>query len=239
MINCLAVDDEPLALDVIENYIQRVPSINLLKKCNSAMEAYEFLQQNTVDLIFLDIQMPELNGIDFVKSLQVKPEIIFTTAFPNYALEGFNLDVVDYLLKPISFDRFLKAVNKASNVINAEENSVQASSVEMESDYIFVKADQKMVKIKYDDIFYVEGMKDYVKIFTSEKMIVTLQTMKNMEENLPSNLFKRVHRSYIISIDKIKSVMGNSVEIKDKYVPIGQSYKDGFFEIIKKHNLIK
>jgi len=237
--NCIVVDDEPLAIEVLENYIQRIPSLTLLKKCKSAIEAFEYLQDHKVDLIFLDIQMPELNGIDFVKSLQNKPEIIFTTAYQDYAIEGFNLDVVDYLLKPISFDRFLKAVNKASNVLQAEESNQAPASSDFENDYIFVKADQKMVKLKYDDIFYVEGMKDYVKIFTPEKMIVTLQTMKNMEANLGPRGFKRIHRSFIISIDKIKSVMGNSVEVKDKFIPIGQNYKEDFFEIVKKHNLIK
>ena len=247
-LNCIIVDDEPLAQDVLESHISKVPSLNLVGKCANAIEANEMLHDEDVDLIFLDIEMPEVTGLDFLKSLKNPPAVIFTTAYSEYALEGFNLDVIDYLLKPISFNRFMKAVNKALDQVALKENAKkpvpQVSSATDEQgveagDFIFVKSDKKILKVRFSDIYYIEGLKDYVMIYTDEGRIITLQTMKNLEERLPSNRFLRIHRSYIISINKLQSVVGNSVEIKDKLIPIGKNYKDAFFDLVQKYNLVK
>ena len=236
-VNCIAVDDEPLALDVIESHLNQIPSFNLLARCSSAIEANEFLNQNQVDLIFLDIQMPEMNGIDFLKTLSQKPKVIFTTAYPNYALEGYNLDVVDYLLKPISFDRFLQAINKVQRQLKTTNVGLnQAVPAKQES--IFVKADKKLIRIFLEDIYYLEGMKDYVKICAEKETIAALMTMKHIDEVLPDEKFVRVHKSYIINIAKIKSIVGNSIEINDKLVPIGKSYKEAFFKHLDGFNLV-
>jgi DNA-binding LytR/AlgR family response regulator len=221
----------------------------LVTRCKNALEAYDFLQRETVDLIFLDIHMPELTGIDFLKSLPSRPEVIFTTAYPNYALEGFNLDVLDYLLKPIAFDRFLKAVSKASKIVHLQEsdssnsNTTASSSSESTSDtsdnYFFVKSDQKMVKIRYHEILYIEGMKDYVQIHTTDQRIITHSTMKKMDESLPRKRFMRVHRSFIVAINKIESVDGNILEIgkgNDKQrISVGANYKDELVKLIQDH----
>ena len=239
-LNCIIVDDEPLAQDILETYIQKIPDLNLVQKCNNAVEALQLLKEQTFDLIFLDIQMPEITGLEFLKSLDKPPAVIFTTAYSEYAIDGFNLDAVDYLLKPISFDRFLKAVNKA--IANAAPNNTITTSSGTDAEgYVFVKTDKKMVKVRYRDIIYVEGLKDYVMIYTPDSRLVTLMTMKSLDEQLPSNYFKRIHKSYIISIDKIKAVVGNSVELENasKLIPIGNMYKDDFFKIIEEHNLVK
>jgi len=236
-VNCIAVDDEPLALDVIESHLKQIPSFNLLARCSSAIEANEFLNQNQVDLIFLDIEMPEMTGIDFLKTLSQKPKVIFTTAYPNYALEGYNLDVVDYLLKPISFDRFLQAINKVQRQLKPVQNDV-SNAVAAKQESIFVKADKKLIRIFLDDICYLEGMKDYVKICTENDMIAALMTMKHIDEVLPDDRFVRVHKSYIINLSKIKSIVGNSIEIDKKLVPIGKSYKEAFFEHLDGFNLV-
>ncbi len=234
---CLIVDDEPLAQDVLENHIEKVPDLELVKKCNNAFEALEVLHARHIDIIFLDIQMPGLTGLEFLKTLKDPPAVIFTTAFSEYAVEGFELDATDYLMKPVSFERFFKSVNKAIHYINLEEGENQEQ--EEDADYIFVKADKKIVKIQLNDILYIEGLKDYVMIYTPEQRIITLQTMKNLEDKLPAARFMRVHRSFIISLDKLKSVAGNFVEIKDKQIPLGKHYRDEFMKLIEKHNLIK
>jgi DNA-binding LytR/AlgR family response regulator len=235
---CLIVDDEPLAQDVLENYIQKIPELELVKKCSNAIEALALLRENEVQLVFLDIQMPEITGLEMLRSLKNPPAVIFTTAYSEYALQGFELDAIDYLMKPISFERFMKAVNKAIHYITLGTREDAAHGVE-EEEYIFVKADKKIVKIKLADILYIEGLKDYVMIYTPDARIITLQTMKNLEERLPSSKFLRVHRSFIISIDKLKSVVGNSVEIKDKLIPLGKNYRDEFMKLVEKHNFIK
>lgn len=240
MINVIIVDDEPLALDVLETFINQLPDINLLEKCENAFEANEALKKHDIDLLFLDIQMPQLTGIDFYKSLTNPPEVIFTTAYSNYAVEGFEMNAVDYLVKPISIDRFMKAVNKASEKINSKKGD-QSSSDSVEEDYIFVKADKKLVKVKYDDILYIEGLKDYVIIRMNNGRVITLQTMKSLEEKLPSKLFKRIHRSYILGLSKINAVVGNTVEIlengKMKQLPIGKNYRDDLLEIVNQNRL--
>ncbi len=228
--NCIIVDDEPLAQDVIERYINNINELTLLKKCSNALEAFEVLHTEPVDLMFLDISMPVISGIDFLRSLRKAPAVIITTAYPDYAVQGYELDVRDYLVKPISMERFMKAVNKVIERYTAPVAPAQKPTVRV--DYMFVKSDQKLIKIKFVDIEYIEGMKDYVKIFTRERMIVTLHTMKFFEANLPGNEFARIHKSYIINLDSIKSIAGNEVELQKQKLPIGSSYKENLLSRI-------
>lgn len=244
MINAIIVDDEPLALDVLETYIESMPDINLVKRCSNAMEANEALSTNDIDLMFLDIQMPQLTGIEFLKTLSKPPMVIFTTAFANYAIEGFELNAIDYLLKPISMDRFMKAVNKAKEQLELTRNdsTPSAPAVEEGSDFIFVKADKKLIKLRYKDILFIEGLKDYVIIKrTDGTRIVTLQTMKSLESKLPEQYFQRIHRSYIVQIDQIMALMGNMVEVMEKgvakHLPVGKNYRDRLLEIVNKNRL--
>jgi DNA-binding LytR/AlgR family response regulator len=244
MINTLIIDDEPLALDVLETYISQIPQLNLVAKCSNALEANELLRDQQIDLIFLDIQMPQVSGVDFIKTLQNPPLFIFTTAYSNYALEGFELNAIDYLLKPISINRFMKAVNKAleqHELRNREEDSEHEIQEGDGKDFFFVKADKKLVKIKYDEILYIEGLKDYVIIRMENGRVVTLQTMKSLEEKLPDDKFKRIHRSYIVSIDKIKAVDGTSIDVVEKgqikQLPIGKNYRDEILAIVNENKL--
>ena len=243
MINVIIVDDEPLAQDVLETYIEKIPELNLVEKCSNALEANEALKNHDISLMFLDIQMPQLTGIDFLKTLSHPPLVIFTTAYPNYAIEGFELNALDYLLKPISLERFMKAVNKAVEQIELQSRGSGAHSggEEEEPDFIFVKADKKLVKVNYADIIYIEGLKDYVIIRMENSRVITLQTMKSLEEKLPQNIFRRIHRSYIVNIDKIEAVVGNMIEVVEKnqakHLPIGKNYRDELLEIINKNRL--
>lgn len=246
MIKVIIVDDEPLAQDVLETYVEKFPELSLVQKCNNALEANEVLKNQDIDLMFLDIQMPQLTGIDFLKTLTRPPLVIFTTAYPNYALEGFELNALDYLLKPISLERFIKAVNKAVEQIKLQRNEPgSASSNTAEGsdhpDYIFVKADKKLIKVNYHDIIYIEGLKDYVIIRMENQRVITLQTMKSLEDKLPAPRFKRIHRSYIINIDKINAIVGNMVEVMEKnqpkHLPIGKNYRDELNDMIEKNKL--
>ncbi len=235
MIKAIIVDDEPLALDVLETYIEKIPEIELVAKCENALEANEVLKSMEVDLMFLDIQMPQLTGTEFLKTLTKQPKVIFTTAYPEFALEGFELNAVDYLLKPISFERFMTATNKVTSQIDS------SSSNDTKASFFFVKSNKKLMKILYEDILYIEGLKDYVIIRTNTGRIITLQTMKSLEAKLPSKLFKRIHRSYIVGIKKINAVMGNMVEIIEKgeakHLPIGKIYRDELLDIVNKNRL--
>ncbi|MEN0006582.1 MAG: LytTR family DNA-binding domain-containing protein [Bacteroidota bacterium] len=243
MVNVIIVDDEPLAQDVLETYVEKIPELNLVRKCNNALEANDALKNEDVDLMFLDIQMPQLTGIDFLKTLSRPPLVIFTTAYPNYAIEGFELNAIDYLLKPISLDRFMKAVNKAMDQLELQNREVTVASSEGQdsSKYIFVKADKKLIKVNYDDIIYIEGLKDYVIIRMDKNRIITLQTMKSLEEKLPAGIFKRIHRSYIVNINRINAIVGNMVEVMEKgqakHLPIGKNYRDELLAIINKNRL--
>ncbi len=244
MINTLIIDDEPLALEVLETYISQMPQLNLVAKCANALEANELLREHSIDLIFLDIQMPQVSGVEFIKTLSKPPLFIFTTAYSNYALEGFELNAIDYLLKPISIDRFMKAANKALEQfeLRNREDDADADGHEGDGkDFFFVKADKKLVKIKYNEILYIEGLKDYVIIRMEQGRVVTLQTMKSLEEKLPEDKFKRIHRSYIVSIDKIKAVDGTSVDVIEKgqvkQLPIGKNYRDDILAIIHQNKL--
>lgn len=235
--NCIAVDDEPLALDIIESYIAKHPDLNLIARCNNAAEANEVIRNRKVDLMFLDIQMPEISGLSLVKTLKEKPLFIFTTAYQDYALEGFELNAIDYLLKPIAYDRFEKAVEKAKEYFRLKTSSDLAET-NMEDEHIFVKANQKLIKLSYNEIYYVEAFADYVKIFLKDKKIVTLQTMKNMEKKLPSEYFSRVHRSYIVNRRHVDSFSGSKLEVNEVSVPIGKNYKEGFVSLMKSKNIL-
>jgi len=242
MINVIIVDDEPLALDVLETYIEKIPELNLVQRCNNALEANEALKVHDIDLMFLDIQMPQLTGTDFLKTLSNPPLVIFTTAYANYALEGFELNAIDYLLKPISLERFMKAVNKAVEQIELQRKDSAATITDGDNkSFIFVKADKKLIKVSYSEIIYIEGLKDYVIIRQDTGRIITLQTMKSLEEKLPSGIFKRIHRSYIINLNKINAIVGNMVEVTEKgqakHLPVGKNYRDELLAIVNKNRL--
>jgi len=234
-IRCLAIDDEMLALDLLEDNIKKVPFLELVKACRSAMEAMEVLRTQPVDLLFLDIQMPDISGLQLLRSLRNKPLVIFTTAYSKYATEGFNLDVIDYLLKPYSFERFMKAVNKVHEYLDLVErasNQPDARELVASPDFLFVKADYRLYKINMKDILYIEGLKDYVKIYTGEKPIVTQMSMKALEEKLPSRDFIRIHRSFIVAFDKIDFIQKHMLNIGKKEIPISEHYRDQLFRII-------
>ena len=242
----IIVDDEPLAQDVLETYVERMPDLDLVAKCNNAFEANQALKDHDVDLMFLDIQMPQLTGMDFLRTLPDPPLVVFTTAYSEYAIEGFELDALDYLLKPISFDRFAKAVNRAKEQLDLQTTgSTSADAVaevdSAEEDFIFVKADKKLIKVNYADVLYIEGLKDYVIIRLENSRIITLQTMKSLENKLPEKFFKRIHRSYIINISKVEAVMGNMIEITEKgakkHLPIGKNYRSELQDMVNKNRL--
>lgn len=229
MIRCIAVDDEPLALEVLESYIQKVPSLQLVQLCGGAVEVIQVLSGTAVDLMFLDIEMPDLTGTQLLRTLKHPPFIIFTTAYPDYALEGFELDAVDYLLKPIPFDRFLKAVNKVQERMNplpAVSRAAPAPAA-VEGTFIFVKTEYKTLRVDLEDILYVEGLKDYVLIHTRHKKIITLLSLNKMVEKLPPTHFLRVHRSFIVAVNKVDSIERNRIRIGETEVPVGDLYRDG------------
>ncbi len=241
MIRCIAIDDENLALDLIEDNILKVPFLQLVKKCRNGIEALDVLQTEKIDLLFLDIQMPDISGIQFLKSLRHKPLVIFTTAYEKYALEGFELDVIDYLLKPYSFERFLKAVNKAQDYLTIPEKNRMhpaAGEIGYSSQFIFVKSDYKLVKIEIAEIQYIESLKDYIKIVVGGKPVMTLSSMKAIEEKLVAPDFIRVHRSFMVNIRKIQYIHRNFVMVGDKEIPIGDNYKDSFLQVINQKNRI-
>ncbi|MBC7913092.1 MAG: response regulator transcription factor [Pyrinomonadaceae bacterium] len=239
MIRCLVVDDEPLALDILTDYIDKVPFLKLVSATTSAFDALAIAQNQEIDLIFLDVQMPELTGIQFLKIINGKCNVILTTAYSQYALDGYELDVADYLLKPIAFDRFYKSVLKVQNSlqpITAQANTGKLIDNTI-NPFIFVKTEHRIQKIYLDDILYIEGLKDYISIFTKTERVITLQHMKKMEEILPSGRFIRVHKSYIVSLDKIESIERSRIQICDKTIPIGDTYRDSFFKMIEDKNI--
>lgn len=233
------MDDEPLALDIIADYISKVPFLQLVKTTTSAIEGLSLVQNDAIDLVFLDVQMPELTGIQFLKIINGKCDVILTTAYPQYALDGYDLDVADYLLKPIAFDRFYKAAQKVlqqrgGQITAVPENSASKTDT---NDFIFVKTEHRIQKIYLNDILYIEGLKDYISIFTSAERIITLQNMKKMEEALPSKSFIRVHKSYIVALAKIDSIERSRIQIREKIIPIGDTYRDYFFKQIENKNI--
>jgi two-component system LytT family response regulator len=244
MIRCLVVDDEPLALHILEDYISKMPFLQLVKATTNPIEALTIVQAAEADLVFLDVQMPELTGIQFLKIANGKAKVILTTAYPQYALEGYELDVVDYLLKPIAFDRFFKSVQKAQGIIQPvvakPQVVVQAEPVQQDdfsTDFIFVKTEHKIQKVYLHDIMFIEGLKDYISIFTSAERIITLQGMKKMEDALPEKHFVRVHKSYIVALNKIDSIERSRIQIGDKIIPVGDTYRDEFFRMIENKNI--
>jgi DNA-binding LytR/AlgR family response regulator len=239
-INCIAVDDEPLALEIVKDYCAKVPFLNLIQTFDNAIDTMEFLRNNCVDLIFLDIQMEDLTGIQLLNALKVKPHVIMTTAYDNYAIQGFDLDVTDYLLKPISFERFLKGVNKVYDRMQINANIPEGKQVTgyqaeaVERDYFFVKTETKIEKITTSEVLYIEGMGDYWRIVTNTKRIMTLMNARGMEEVLPEHRFCRVHRSYFVALNKIESIERRHIKIADQRIPIGDTYQKNFFDIIEK-----
>ena len=233
---CLAVDDEPPALEVLKKYITSVPNLQMAGTCADALEALTMLQQHTIDLLFLDIQMPQLFGTDLVRTLKNPPKIIFTTAFRKFAVEGFELDAVDYLLKPISFERFLKAVNKVMslNLEVADSGFHGAASInETHDSFISLRADRKNLKVALNDILYIESLRDYIKVVTSTKTIVTKQSISTIEDLLPKNNFLRIHRSFIVAIDKIESYTNELIGIARQELPISRMYRHEVGKVLK------
>ena len=223
---CLIVDDESLALRLMEDHVSKVPGLELVGKCQHALQALHILQQEHIDILFLDIQMPDLTGIELVKILKNKPAVVFTTAYAEYALEGYQLDVVDYLVKPIALDRFLQAVRKAQEWVDLRRLQTKDKEIlPSKADYFFVKSDYKQVRINYSDVTHVEGLREYVSIYAAGKRIITLETMKNMESQLPADMFMRVHKSYIVNISRIKAINGNLIELGDIKIPLGKMYR--------------
>lgn len=239
-IQCLCVDDEPLALEVLDSLIGRHPNLKLSRKCLNALDAMEWLKSNKVDVVFTDINMPGVSGIDFAKAvIGSEAVVVFTTAYQEYAAEAFEIDALDFLLKPISPDRFAKTVKRIEEYFELRKGK-DKEKVELEEGHIFVKSDSKLLKIAFNEIQYVEAFADYVKIWISDdKRIVTLQTMKNMESGLPSDKFIRVHRSFIVAIDKIESLQSNSLHIGNKEIPVGKNYKDSLMTLINRLNLMR
>ncbi len=232
MINCLAIDDEPLALTQLAGYINKVPFMNLVAACSDGYQAMEVLSKNSVDVIFTDINMPDLNGLDFVKALNYKPLIVFTTAYSEYAVEGFKADAIDYLLKPFGYNDFLKSANKVLKQTELIKNNKQ--SQEETQDYIFVKADYKQIKINTSDILYIEGMSEYIKIFTfGNPPVITLMPLKEIEQRLKPGQFIRIHRSFIINMNMIEEYSKSGVKLKSSStLPIGDQYRDKFLAAI-------
>lgn len=236
-IKCLTVDDEPLALSKMASYISRTPFLELTGACRSGYEAYDLISKTRVDLIFVDINMPDINGLDFVKTLSYKPLIIFTTAFSEYAIEGFKLDALDYLLKPIGYNEFLKAANKARGYLETAATDLKKEAGP--SEFLFVKSDYKMARISMKDIIYIEGMREYVRIhLDSGKPLMPLISLRLLEEQLPSDIFMRVHRSYIVNLEKIISVEQNRIVFDGKvFIPVSEQYKESFQKFLNSHSL--
>jgi two-component system, LytTR family, response regulator len=235
MINCIAIDDEPLALELLEDNINQVPYLNLVGKCSNAIDALQLLKEVSADLVFLDIQMPGLTGLQFIQSLTIKPMFILVTAYEKFALEGFNLNVVDYLVKPVSLDRFIKACNKAQELYELKKGNT--SGGDKEDDYFFINVDYSLVKVMYNNIMWIEGLKDYIKIYLKDgsKPIVARLSLKSLEDELPPATFLRIHKSYIISKNFISSVKKSSVLLDNKTeLPVGENYKDRIQDLVSR-----
>jgi len=224
------VDDEQLARTLLKQYVDKSPQLELVAECKSPLEAMEFLRNTKIDLMFLDIQMPDLLGTEMLKVIPNKPLVIFTTAYKEYALEGFELDVVDYMLKPISFERFIQGVNKVEKRILSQNTPTETPAISNKKDYITLKSEHKIYKVKHDDILYIQGLKEYVTFFTTDQKIITLESLKKLENLLPSDKFLRVHKSYIINKDKVSALSGNELEITKVKIPIGKTYKEVVLE---------
>jgi DNA-binding LytR/AlgR family response regulator len=240
-VTCIAIDDEPLALEIITSYIGKVPFLRLLKTFDNAIDSIDFIKNNEVDLMFLDIQMESLSGIQLIHSLKERPAVIFTTAFDRYAVEGFELDAADYLLKPISFERFVKSVNKVCNKITSSRNDQDTQDQqgrETTDDFIFVKTENRLQKVALSEILFIEGQGDYLKVVTTSARIMTLQNFRKFEEALPPGNFIRVHKSYLVALSKIESISRNRIKIGNTLIPVSDTYKDAFYEVIGRKGLL-
>ena len=239
MINCAIIDDEPLAREGMADYIREVDFLHLVSTCENPVELMNLLDRHRVDLVFLDIQMPKMNGIDFLRIVQKPPMVIITTAYPTYALEGFQLNVLDYLLKPITFDRFFQSAHKARDYHQLVNKTVAADlqKAEAEPDYFFIKCGSKYEKIHFADILYVQGTQNYVTLYTNKGKYLTLLYLKTLEENLDRRSFIRVHKSYIVSIDKIEAIEGNEIFIQSHRVPMSRNYRDQVMEQVVANKL--
>lgn len=232
MISTIAIDDEPLALQLVTGYIEKTPGLKLAGSFDNPIDASEFISDNQVDLIFIDIQMPDLTGIEFTRLIEKGPKVIFTTAYEKYALEGYKLDIVDYLLKPFSYEEFLTAVQKALKLIKLEHQAPE--KVETNNEFLFLKSDYKIKRINFNDILYIEGLKDYVKVFTnnSPKPILSLTSLKLLESKLPDNRFMRVHRSFIVNLEKVDTIERSRIIFGKEYIPVSDQYKEKFQEFL-------
>ncbi len=237
MINTIAIDDEPLALQLINGYITKTPFLKLSGTFDNPIDAIEFMKHEEVNLIFLDIQMPDLTGIEFTRSLHEGPKIIFTTAYEKYALEGFKLDVVDYLLKPYSYEEFLKAAQKAKKLIELENQALP--EIEANNKFLFLKSEYKIKRINFNDILYIEGLKDYIKVYVQNELrpILSLNSLKTLETKLPANRFMRVHRSFIVNLEKIDTIERSRIVFGKVYIPVSDQYKEKFQKFLDKNFL--
>lgn len=240
-IDCIAIDDEPLALTLISDYASRIPYLNLRQTFENPLEALDFLKNNAVDLIFLDIQMDELNGIQFLHVLKNKPMVVFTTAYDQYALEGYELDVADYLVKPFTFERMLKSVEKVCDQLMGRAPELIKNIPEPATngdDFVFVKSEYHIERVNLCELLYIEGMGDYMMFHTRQKKIMSLQTFKKVEEALPNNRFIRVHKSFMVALDKIDKIENNRVYIGERIIPVGDSYRKPFYNVLDKQHLL-
>lgn len=238
MIRTIAIDDEPLALQLVSSYIGKTPSLELAGVFDNPIDAREFLEENEVDLIFLDIEMPDLNGIEFTRLLENRPKIVFTTAYEKYALQGFKLEAVDYLLKPFGYEEFLKAVEKVKKLIGYER-SAQKEEVSANNEFLFLKSEYKIRRINFNDIVYIEGLKDYIKVHlhNQDKPILSLSSMKSIESKLPESKFMRVHRSYIVNLERIETIDRSRIVFGKVYIPVSEQYKDAFQNFLNQNFL--
>ena len=238
MINAIAIDDEPLALQFVASYIEKTPGLNLAGKFDNPLDAFEYMSKESVDMIFVDIQMPDLNGIEFTRAIAKGPKVIFTTAYEKYALEGFKLDVVDYLLKPFSYDEFFNAVQKALRLIKLEQKN-DPVQVETNNQFLFLKSEYKIRRINFDEILYIEGLKDYVKVYLKNdpKPVLSLTSLKLLECKLPDTKFMRVHRSFIVNLERIETIERSRIIFGKVYIPVSDQYKEKFQEFLNQNFL--
>lgn len=236
-INTIAIDDEPLALGLVAGYIEKTPGLKLAGKFDNPLEAADFISANVIDLIFIDIQMPDLSGIEFTRIMGKGPKVIFTTAYEKYALEGYKLDVVDYLMKPFSYEEFLVAVNKARKLLSLEHQAT--TKIDANNRFLFLKSDYKIRRINFNDILYIEGLKDYVKVFiqNNPKPVLSLSSLKILETKLPAGRFMRVHRSFIVNLEKIETIERSRIVFGKEYIPVGDQYKERFQAYLDKNFL--
>ena len=233
-LNCMVVDDEPFSIEIIQNYLEKIPGLFLAAKCGNAVDAISFIHKHTVDLIFLDINMPEVSGIQMLNSLVDPPLVVFTTAYPEYAIEGFDLDAVDYLLKPFSFERFMKAVNKVYSRIGEKQGTINKSG---DTEFIMIRADKRDYKVNLVDILFIQSKGDYLRITTTDRSYLTHETMQSIMKVLPEHRFIRIHKSYIISISRIKYIEGNQLFIDVEAIPIGKVYRADLLNTLSKESL--